>query len=517
MTRKHETVHLLPAENLLRELLLDCRNNMPSDPASSNLEMWFTGGWVRDKLLGIQSHDIDATLSTMTGLQFGTALGEFLEGHGDRYRVEAEKIGVPYDFKGVHVTARNPEKSKHLETAIIHIFGLDVDIVNLRKETYAQDSRNPQIEFGTAVEDADRRDATVNSLYYNLDRQQVEDFTQRGLDDMAAGVIRTPLEPYQTFVDDPLRVLRLIRFSSQFGYTIDEEAIRYMKDERIHAALNLKISRERVGVEVTKMMKGRNPPFAFELIYETNLYSTVFLEQGADQLRDTLTDVLPELDPGSPWPSVWPRAYHSFTGMIEDQTFLGEQLAQSEDKELIWLMVAYAPIAGLRHSKRDKAVTAMINALKPTLKQSQLLQQSLKNMDDIVSKVDMVGRGDSPPRSTIGMAMKGWGATWKLQVLYSLLAEVVYRAAGHDIQSEISGRYSKFMEYIVQQKLQDAPAIKPIINGNELKQLFELKKTGPFIKTALEGLVEWQFDHEQSSKEEAADWLRTQKGTFGIP
>lgn len=516
MTRKHETISLLPAEELLRKLLLDCRKNMAP---SSKLEMWFTGGWVRDKLLGIQSNDIDATLSSMTGMQFGTALDDFLRTHGERYRQEAAKIGVEYNFRGVHKTARNPEKSKHLETAIIHIFGLDVDLVNLRKETYAQDSRNPQVEFGTAKEDAFRRDATVNALYYNLDKQQVEDFTKRGLEDMAAGIIRTPLEPYQTFVDDPLRVLRLIRFSSQFGYMIDGEAKDSMKDRRIHAALNQKISRERVGIEVGKMMTGRNPPYAFELIHEMDLYTTVFLEPEADRVRDALGNVLPKQEPGGPWPSDWPRAYRCFAALQEDTTALGRELAQSDEKEYLWLMVAYSAVAGLRQSKRQEAVRAMTEALKATNKASRLVSDSLKNMDDIVTKVNTVADGSTPnpSRSAMGMAIRSWGVTWKLQVLYSLLADVVYKADNDEILDSQLARYSRFMEYIVEQRLQEAHQIKPIIDGNELRQLFELQKSGPFMRAALEGILEWQFDHEDSSKEDAVEWIRGQKEHFGIP
>lgn len=487
--------------------------------ASSKLEIWFTGGWVRDKLLGIRSSDIDATLSTMTGIQFGTALDVFLQDHGARYREEAEKIGVPYNFKGVHKTARNPEKSKHLETAIIHIFGLDVDIVNLRKETYAQDSRNPLVEFGTAEEDAFRRDATVNALYYNLDKELVEDFTGRAVEDMAAGIIRTPLEPYQTFVDDPLRVLRLIRFSSQFGYTIDDEAKQSMKDERIHAALNLKISRERVGIEVAKMMTGRNPPFALELIHEMNLYSTVFLDPSADQLRDTLANSLPEPESGGPWPSAWPRAIRGFVALLDDTTSLGKELTQTDEKEYLWLMVAYAPVAGLRRIKREQAVKAMTEALKSTTKAHKLLSDALKNMDDIVSKVDMVADNSaaSLPRSSLGMAIRTWGVTWKFQVLYSFLAEVVYKASSDEIFASLVERYSRFVEHLVQQRLQDAHLIKPIIDGNSIRQLFQLKTSGPFMKTALTGIIEWQFDHENGSKDEAIEWLRTQKVNFGIP
>lgn len=519
MTRKHETVSLLPAEELLRQLLLDCRNSMPAGEPPSQLEMWFTGGWVRDKLLGMQSSDIDATLSSMTGIQFGTALDEFLQRHGDRYRAAAAEIGVPYNFRGVHKTARNPEKSKHLETAIIHIFGLDVDLVNLRKETYAQDSRNPQVEFGTAEEDAFRRDATVNALYYNLDKQQVDDFTRRGLDDMAAGIIRTPLEPYQTFVDDPLRVLRLIRFSGQFGYAIDEEAKESMRDGRIHEALNLKISRERVGTEVAKMMTGRNPPFAFQLIHEMDLYPTVFLEPGAEQLRGALAEVLPKQEPFVPWPMVWPRAFHSFSSLQEDTGVLGKELAQSDETDHLWLMVAYAPVAGLRRTQRDQAVKAMTEALKATNKASKLLLHALKNMDDIVSMVNTVADDSAanPARSTVGMAIKSWGATWKHQVLYSLLAEVVYDASSNEIFASQLERYSKFMGYIEQQRLQEAHQIKPMIDGNDLLKLFALERSGAFMRTALEGIVRWQFDHENSTKDEAVEWIRTQKEVFGIP
>ena len=95
----------------------------------------------------------------------------------------------------LHNVARNPEKSKHLETAMVRMFNLDLDFVNLRRETYASDSRNPHMEFGTAEEDALRRDATINALFFNLHTGSIEDFTG-GLPDMAARTIRTPLDPF---------------------------------------------------------------------------------------------------------------------------------------------------------------------------------------------------------------------------------------------------------------------------------------------------------------------------------
>lgn len=98
-----------------------------------------------------------------------------------------------------------------------------VDLVHLRAEAYTADSRIPETTFAKPIEDASRRDITINALFYNLHTQQVEDFTGQGLADLAAGVIRTPLEPVQTFLDDPLRVLRAIRFACAFGYRLDDK------------------------------------------------------------------------------------------------------------------------------------------------------------------------------------------------------------------------------------------------------------------------------------------------------
>lgn len=207
---------------------------------------------MRDKLLGTASHDIDVAINSMTGGQFTAHLREHCQKPSviAAHKLEKDDIGSP------HTVARQPDKSKHLETAILRLFGLDLDFVNLRKETYADDSRNPQMEFGTAEEDALRRDATINALFYNLNEDTVEDFTG-GLADMEKRLIRTPLEPLQTFKDDPLRVLRLVRFSSRLDFTIQEGTRQYMADPCVLDALKVKISRERVGQELEKMLQGK--------------------------------------------------------------------------------------------------------------------------------------------------------------------------------------------------------------------------------------------------------------------
>lgn len=267
MDPTHPTIQLTPIESTLRRLLLDVAQYIREQDIVAGgsdvvkhpeIVLRFTGGWVRDKLLGVDSHDIDVGISSMTGYQFGMALKQYLDVPEN---LKKYKKGLPngemHDaIVSLHKIEANPEKSKHLETVTTKIFGLDIDLVNLRKETYSEDSRNPQMEFGTAVEDAMRRDATINALFYNLNESRLEDLTERGLDDMKNHLIRTPLEPYQTFKDDPLRVLRLIRFASRLGYQIDQETETAMQNEDISFALKLKISKERVGTELEKMLRG---------------------------------------------------------------------------------------------------------------------------------------------------------------------------------------------------------------------------------------------------------------------
>lgn len=250
------TITLTPREEQLKSLLLDAakfidKRDLPSNPNREPLVLRWAGGWVRDKLLGIESHDIDTAINATTGEAFVDALRDYcdVEAHRARHSLGADDVGR------LHTVPRNPDKSKHLATSTIKLCGLDVDFVNLRKETYADDSRNPVVEFGTAEEDALRRDASVNALFYNLGTGQVEDFVG-GLEDLRDGLIRTPMEPLQTFLDDPLRVLRLVRFASRLGFRIDGDAERVMADERVLGNLKVKISRERIGVELEKMLKG---------------------------------------------------------------------------------------------------------------------------------------------------------------------------------------------------------------------------------------------------------------------
>jgi len=178
------------------------------------------------------------------------------------------------------VIAANPEQSKHLETATMRVCGISVDFCNLRsvQEIYHDHSRIPTVKsIGTPYEDALRRDFTMNALFYNLVTRSVEDWTGRGLHDLRAGKLVTPLPALQTFRDDPLRVLRAIRFAVRYEFDLDDDIAQAAMDPEIHKALHIKVSRERVGKELEGMLtgKGGKPIAALQLISKLKLAGSV--------------------------------------------------------------------------------------------------------------------------------------------------------------------------------------------------------------------------------------------------
>jgi tRNA nucleotidyltransferase (CCA-adding enzyme) len=242
-----------------QELVIEAR------PQVRHVQIRVAGGWVRDKLLGLQTHDVDLALDTCTGVEFATLVKTYMELHSE----EHPKIGV---------IAANPSQSKHLETATMRIHGMDVDFSNLRHEQYQDDSRIPTTIIGTPMEDAYRRDFTMNSLYYNLQTKQIEDWTRHAIRDLRQGLVATPLEAYQTFHDDPLRVLRAIRFAVRYDMTMDDDLQTACQHAQIHKELHRKVSRERVGKELEAMLsgKGARPKKALETILQLKLAGSVF-------------------------------------------------------------------------------------------------------------------------------------------------------------------------------------------------------------------------------------------------
>lgn len=221
------------------------------------------GGWVRDRIIGKQSDDIDIALSSITGKKFEVALRQYGVSHPEA------SIGKSY------VIAENIEKSKHLETIAIEIEGIKIEFVNLRSEEYG-DSRIPTMTIGTPQQDAERRDLTINALFFNIATGEVEDYVG-GLKDLETMTLRTPLNAKKTFLDDPLRVLRAVRFFSKFAdATLSQDILDAMSLTEVQEAFKNKVSAERASPEILKMLDGKRPVEAFRRIFETGFDKALF-------------------------------------------------------------------------------------------------------------------------------------------------------------------------------------------------------------------------------------------------
>jgi len=208
--------------------------------------------------------DIDIALDDMLGREFAELLNQCLSEMGEKTH-------------GVGVVLKNPEKSKHLETATMKVGTFWIDFVNLRAEEYTQDSRIPDLmRIGTPAEDAFRRDLTINSLFYNINNGQVEDWTGRGFDDLRRCLVATPLAPLTTLLDDPLRTLRSVRFAARLRFTMGDALVEAARDESVRKALAEKVSRERIGCEIDLMLRSPDPVGAMRLLINLNLARTVF-------------------------------------------------------------------------------------------------------------------------------------------------------------------------------------------------------------------------------------------------
>ncbi|MCF0172536.1 MAG: HD domain-containing protein [Bacteroidales bacterium] len=217
------------------------------------------GGYVRDYFLGKPSEDVDIVV----------------EGSGIALAKEVASMLGEISGRELKVTV-----FKSFGTAMLKFRGVEVEFVGARRESYNRDSRNPIVEDGTLEEDQCRRDFTINAMAFSLQEDDygtlVDPFG--GIADMAAGIIRTPLDPDTTYSDDPLRMLRAVRFASRLGFQIVPESIESMRRNRDRLEI---LSAERISEELGKMLMTDHPSRAFYLLDECDLLDKILPEVAA--------------------------------------------------------------------------------------------------------------------------------------------------------------------------------------------------------------------------------------------
>jgi len=214
-----------------------------------NVEAYVVGGYVRDVIIGRASKDIDI-VAVGSGIELANETAKLLD---------ISKVAI----------------YKNFGTAQIKFHDIDIEFVGARKESYQRNSRKPIVENGSLSDDQLRRDFTINALAASLnDNDYGKVFDPfNGLNDLYNRIIKTPLEPQITFSDDPLRMLRAIRFASQLGFDIEEETFKAIK---LNAERLKIISVERIADEFNKIILSPKPSVGIEQLEETGLLSIFF-------------------------------------------------------------------------------------------------------------------------------------------------------------------------------------------------------------------------------------------------
>jgi poly(A) polymerase len=225
--------------------LANCANQL-------GVDAYVIGGFVRDIYLGRESKDIDVVT-----IGKGIELAELVY----------NQLGSE-----AHLSV-----FKNFGTAQVKINDLEIEFVGARKESYNRNSRKPITEDGSLEDDQNRRDFTINALAIGLSKSNFGKLLDpfNGINDIEHKVIRTPLDPEITYSDDPLRMMRAIRFSSQLGFTIEKESLESISKNKQRISI---VSKERITDELNKIILSPIPSVGFKLLFDTGLLHLIFPE-----------------------------------------------------------------------------------------------------------------------------------------------------------------------------------------------------------------------------------------------
>ena len=448
------------------------------------------GGWVRDKLLGKESDDIDIALNDMKGSTLANLINEELY-------PGKNKVGI---------IQQNVEKGKNLETATIKVCQTWIDLVNLRCE-----DKN---KIGTSLTDAERRDLSINSLFYNINEGKVEDFTNKGIHDLENGIIETPIDAEITFRDDPLRILRMLRFAIKYKFRIGFNINNYIEKNKEEIVKNFydNISKERIEKELYKVFIMNNSSFAIAYLYSFNILDIILLTKNYDQENN----------------------YDNIFLKIVNLYILGEYLLEKTkifqiemnpenfnkiDYSLLLLTLYFRNI---KNNNDNSLMNQQI--LKFTYKTSTDYLKSNYLMCAYFDELYNLINQENYNRLFIGKVLRK--ITYK-NILPSLYASIAYeyieKTQLNNIMNDIDNnllqniieKNKRFLSYIINEDMMHIDKMKPLFNGKEILEKLNMK-AGKELGILIEYLIDEQIKEPKLNKDDAIVLLKKKKDEIGL-
>ena len=435
--------------------------HMISEAADSlGLECYVVGGYVRDIFLEKPSDDIDCVVVAPNGMPSpGIAVAKYLK----------KKLGKKASLSVF----------KNFGTAQVKVYGeeeadsIEIEFVGARKESYQRDSRKPIVEDGTLEDDQNRRDFTINAMAICLNKNRFGELVDPfgGIDDLYDGIIRTPLDPDITFSDDPLRMLRCIRFATRFNFLIEDETFEAL--ERNAERIKI-ISGERIAEELNKTLMTKHPSRGFVDLQRSGLLAIIFPELSQMDMVETkngrahknnfyhtlevLENVVKQTaNTQHPSPNI--QLWLRWAAVLHD---IGKPKSKRWDPVQGWTFHAHNIIGAKMIPGIFRRMKLPMDAkMKFVQKMVELHMRPIAIADDIVT--------DSAVRRMVNDAGDDIDALMAL--------------CEADITSKNQQRKQKFLDnyQLVRQKIEDLKEkdfkrlLQPVIDGNEIMEMYNLK------------------------------------------